>query len=462
MATAADLAELGQLWESHAWAPTAPRTGSLFGRVAGQAGRCPASTSRELAAAGGRADDGAAPRARRWAPELCGGLLPRGDLGTPAGRAKILSSLRRQEPIIISGAWELLPAARRWSVGRLQESFAGAVQPCHVLKAKRDVQKYTYYFKDLTDRKMPAEAMEAVPCNDAMNISFEQFMRLARDDAAHSYYLQTSLFARDPTKDDKQKPYFTSETLKADLEKAMNSQTWREITEAMDRPTWFRSQLFVGPVGTLGFGHFDQYDNVFMQVRGTKRILLFDPRSGAHGLCPFPVHHPYDQRARLDLERPDFTAFPHAAALRGGGVEAVLRPGDAVFIPSHWWHHVESTSGSPDWCVSVNFWFDGVSPRLLEPPSALGPQLEAELARQVEYLAADALGEDAVGVFAAACLEEALQAVEEDLPVDDSRLPVLNYVLRHLALMLGPPAVRSFLEDFLQPERWRGLQKVCF
>mmetsp|Transcript_92597 Transcript_92597/g.285847 ORF Transcript_92597/g.285847 Transcript_92597/m.285847 type:complete len:244 (-) Transcript_92597:82-813(-) len=243
----------------------------------------------------------------------------------------------------------------------------------------------------------------------------------------------------------------------------MDSQVWRELAEAMDRPTWFRSQLFVGPVGTLGFGHFDQYDNVFLQVRGTKRILLFDPRTGARGLCPFPIHHPYDQRARLNLERPDFGAFPRAAELRGAGAEAVLRPGDAVFIPSHWWHHVESTSGSPEWCVSVNFWFDGVSPRLLNPPSCLGPQLEQELARQVEYLAADALGAEAVGTFAAACAEEADQAiVEADPPPDDSRLPAMNYVLGHLARILGPTGVKGFLEDYLHPERWCGLRRVCF
>ena len=68
---------------------------------------------------------------------------------------------------------------------------------------------------------------------------------------------------------------------------------------------------------------------------------------------------------------------------------------------------MESVAGAPDWCVSVNFWFDNVTAQLLRPPRGLGPHLEAELARQVEYLVADELGAEAVPAVAAACAAEA-------------------------------------------------------
>eukprot|EP00811_Abedinium_folium_P035677 NODE_8450_length_1495_cov_3.961257.p1 GENE.NODE_8450_length_1495_cov_3.961257~~NODE_8450_length_1495_cov_3.961257.p1 ORF type:complete len:258 (-),score=67.50 NODE_8450_length_1495_cov_3.961257:722-1441(-) len=211
-------------------------------------------------------------------------------------------------------AWAVLPSARRWSVGALRDHFAGASRPCNVLKARSDVAKYTYYFKDYPDRDVPAEAKEAQPVNSELAMSFEEFLRVSRDDPLHSYYLQTPLFSRDPRQasagdsGDGNGSSGASDSLKAEVDKAMAGEFWRELHAALGNTSWLRTQLFVGPVGTLGSCHYDQFDNIFLQVRGSKRILLIDPRSGCRGLYPFPVHHPYDLRARLDLETPDYTA----------------------------------------------------------------------------------------------------------------------------------------------------------
>merc|ERR550537_1651325 len=72
---------------------------------------------------------------------------------------------------------------------------------------------------------------------------------------------------------------------------------------------WMRSQLFVGPGWTLSPCHYDQYDNLFLQVRGEKHFLLFDPRA-AEGLYPFPASHPYDEYCMVDLEKVDHKSFP--------------------------------------------------------------------------------------------------------------------------------------------------------
>lgn len=42
---------------------------------------------------------------------------------------------------------------------------------------------------------------------------------------------------------------------------------------------------------------------------------------------------------------PDFSEAPF--------VEAILGPGDMLFIPKKWWHYVRSLTTS----ISVNFWF---------------------------------------------------------------------------------------------------------
>ena len=71
-------------------------------------------------------------------------------------------------------------------------------------------------------------------------------------------------------------------------------------------------------------------ENLFAQLVGTKRCLLFPP-SDFHGLYPFPVHHPHDRQAQVDLYNPDLSRFPKFAEVRP--LEAVLQPGELLYIP---------------------------------------------------------------------------------------------------------------------------------
>ena len=41
------------------------------------------------------------------------------------------------------------------------------------------------------------------------------------------------------------------------------------------------------------------------------------------------------------------------AAAAGAHLDAVLGPGDALYIPAGWWHYVRSITPS----FTVNFWF---------------------------------------------------------------------------------------------------------
>lgn len=294
-------------------------------------------------------------------------------------------------------------------------------------------------------------------------MSFGEFLWTARGDPASSYYLQTPLYSI-VEKNGHHVGQFFHAGVKSEIDAAIGGPIWREIVSAAGCGLWTRTQLFVGPAGTLGSAHYDQYDNVFLQVQGSKSIILFDPQCGHRGLYPFPVHHPYDMRARVDLERPDYDAFPRARELRGAGVVAELGPGDALFIPSHWWHHVEATAGDPDWCVSVNFWFDTVSGQLLRPPPGpLPPHLEVELARQVEYAAADAFGASAVRGFSTALAADTRGGQNGgEQGNSPEQLPARNFVLRSLAAWLGAPNVAEFISDFLDARRWENLGSVCF
>ena len=55
--------------------------------------------------------------------------------------------------------------------------------------------------------------------------------------------------------------------------------------------------------------------------------------------------------SKVDVSAPDLEAFPDFAAADFS--DALLRPGEMLFIPAKYWHYVESLTPA----VSVNFWF---------------------------------------------------------------------------------------------------------
>lgn len=90
--------------------------------------------------------------------------------------------------------------------------------------------------------------------------------------------------------------------------------------------------------------HFDQAPMVICQLRGRKRVLLIPP--AAYGrLLPYPSCHSLDRRARLDAGK---CSVDVATARAMGGVEVVLEPGEALYIPAFAWHEVSTVPAAAD------------------------------------------------------------------------------------------------------------------
>jgi hypothetical protein len=111
--------------------------------------------------------------------------------------------------------------------------------------------------------------------------------------------------------------------------------------------------------------HHDLPDNLACVAVGRRRFTLFPPDQLANLYIGPLDFTPAGQAISLvDFHAPDFTKFPRfEEALRHAFI-AELGPGDAIFIPSLWWHHVESLEPMN---VLVNYWWRSV-PAYMDTP----------------------------------------------------------------------------------------------
>lgn len=119
--------------------------------------------------------------------------------------------------------------------------------------------------------------------------------------------------------------------------------------------------------------HNDFPDNLACVAVGRRRFTLFPPDQ-FRNLYLGPVDNTPAGRAvsMVDFHAPDFEAHPRfREALRHAQV-AELEAGDAIFIPSMWWHHVE---GLEAFNVLVNYWWRDTPRWLGQPQDALNHAL---------------------------------------------------------------------------------------
>jgi hypothetical protein len=115
--------------------------------------------------------------------------------------------------------------------------------------------------------------------------------------------------------------------------------------------------------------HNDVPDNLAVCAVGKRRFTLFPPDQFAN-LYPGPLENTPAGRpvSMVDLRQPDFAAYPRFAEALSRAQVAELEPGDALFVPSLWWHHVE---GLAPFNVLVNYWWRDVPHFLGQPEDAL-------------------------------------------------------------------------------------------
>lgn len=120
-------------------------------------------------------------------------------------------------------------------------------------------------------------------------------------------------------------------------------------------PASAEPRLWIGNAAKVAI-HNDPVDNVAVVAAGHRCFTLFPPEAEPNLYMgpqhPTPAGTPVSM---VHVTAPDLDRFPLFATALESAQEAVLSPGDAVFIPRDWFHHVEALDR---FNLLVNYWWD--------------------------------------------------------------------------------------------------------
>ncbi|XP_066250308.1 hypoxia-inducible factor 1-alpha inhibitor-like [Euwallacea similis] len=282
---------------------------------------------------------------------------------------KIDDLIAENKPVVITDSNVIKSAKERWTPEYLEENLGCSGHT--VFLSKNHKFKYFDEAKMLT--RSNTNGIEFIPPTRKTRMKIVEFMKKLREwkPGNDRLYLQQPL----------------NNTVGPCLVRDFVEFDWEYITKKHNKHNWgplTSNLLLISQEGNVTPCHYDEQQNFFGQVHGYKRCILFPPRD-FECLYPHPVHHPHDRQSMVDFDRPDHIRFPKFKEVKG--CETVVEPGDVLYIPIYWWHHVESLMrGGPT--VSVNFWYKG-GPTSLEYP--LKDYQKISITRNVEKMLLEVL-----------------------------------------------------------------------
>ena len=229
--------------------------------------------------------------------------------------------LSRGAPVVIEGGAADWPAREAWAPERLKQRLGG--RRVKVASSERDVFGY--------DESEAAYDVEDLDFADAADL-----ITRVRPSSRRYYLMQQSIPREFPE-------------LAAELPAPVY------VGRAKAHP-----HLWFGSEGNLTPLHYDMANNLFGQLLGRKRFLLFDPAESDR-VYPRPARSKHHNLSQLDPERPDLERHPRFADAQPWSCE--VDAGDLFFLPAFWWHQVRSLEAG----LSVSIWWAPRPEQFLAP-----------------------------------------------------------------------------------------------
>ncbi len=112
---------------------------------------------------------------------------------------------------------------------------------------------------------------------------------------------------------------------------------------------WIGNRIRVAP-------HYDLMENIGVVVAGRRRFMLFPPDQLKNlYVGPFELTPAGTPVSIVDTHDPDLKQFPRFSEALEQAQVAELEPGDAIYIPFHWWHGVDSLEPVN---LFINYWWN--------------------------------------------------------------------------------------------------------
>ena len=133
-------------------------------------------------------------------------------------------------------------------------------------------------------------------------------------------------------------------------------------------PPTVQPRLWIGNAVHVAI-HNDELENIACVAGGRRRFTLFPPEQiGNLYMGPFELTPGGTPISMADPVEPDLEKFPRFANALANALVAELEPGDALYVPYQWYHHVQSLEG---FNMLVNYWWDPARQDLGSPWDAL-------------------------------------------------------------------------------------------
>ena len=133
----------------------------------------------------------------------------------------------------------------------------------------------------------------------------------------------------------------------------------------MKLPSWIAKERIFSTVLRVSspqlqlWTHFDVMDNLLIHITGRKRVKMWPPSDDAH------LYVTGSSSEVTDVDHPDPIRYPN---FRPPVIEFDLLPGDVLYIPALWFHHVTSES----FAVSINLFFRHLTDETYDPKDLYG------------------------------------------------------------------------------------------
>jgi len=115
--------------------------------------------------------------------------------------------------------------------------------------------------------------------------------------------------------------------------------------------------------------HYDLMENIGVVVAGRRRFTLFPPEQLPNlYMGPIEITPAGTPVSMVDPGAPDLERYPRFAEALKHAQTAELAPGDAIYIPFHWWHAVDSLAPVN---MFVNYWWNAARSGAGDPYDAL-------------------------------------------------------------------------------------------